>query len=240
MRMIGYVTGGYPSVEGSLEVARNYIRGGCDMLEISLPLENNREAPYLSNLMKKAVAACSDYEVYLDAIHRLRGEYPDIQITILLYNEAAVKIGAERLASFCEENAIHDVNSPDLSDPEVREALVAHGIQEAGLILYEPSEKRLRHAQNTNGFLYMQAFPRDGQTLVKHLETPTELIHYIRENGITNPIYCGGGIRKPEDVRTLQDAGADGFFLGTSLLQLAEQPEKFVETVKSFKAAIRV
>ena len=71
------------------------------------------------------------------------------------------------------------------------------------------------------------------------METPGELIRYIRENGIKNPIYCGGGIRKAEDVWTLREAGADGFFLGTSLLTLVDEPEKFVETVKMFKSAIQ-
>lgn len=239
MRMIGYVTSGYPSIDESIEVAGNYIRGGCDMLEISLPLENNRESPYLSDLMKKAIAACPDYDAHLDGIRRIRQEYPEIQITILLYNEAAVKIGGEKLARFCAENNIRDVNSPDLSDDTVRRELAAYGIQEAGLILYTPDEGRLRHAQNTKGFLYMQAFPQEGQALTDGMRTPEELIRFIRKNGIRNPIYCGGGIRKPQDVKTLQDAGADGFFLGTSLLQLIGQPEQFVETVKQFKAAIR-
>ncbi len=239
MRMIGYVTSGYPSVEGSTETARNYIRGGCDMLEISLPLMNNREAPYLSGLMKQAIAACPDYDAHLEGIRRIRAEFPEADVTILLYNEVAAAIGGEKLANFCKENGIHDVNSPDLHDPDVREALRKNGIREAGLILYVPDEARLLHARNTDGFVYMQAFPREGQELVKGMETPAALIRYIRGNGIKTPIYCGGGIRKAEDVRTLQEAGADGFFLGTSLLMLSDMPEKFVETVKMFKAAIR-
>lgn len=239
MRMIGYVTSGYRTVDSSVETARNFIRGGCDMLEISLPLVNNKEAPYLSDLMKQAITACPDYSLHLEGIRRIRQEYPEVDVTILLYNDVAVTIGAEALAQFCSDTGIHDVNSPDLSDPDVRKALREHDIHEAGLITYVPDEERLKHAQNTDGFIYMQAFPREGQKLTAGLETPAELIKYIRGNGINGPIYCGGGIRKPDDVVTLQNAGADGFFLGTSLLTLVDEPEKFVETVKAFKSAIR-
>lgn len=239
MRMIGYVTSGYRTVAGSVEVARNFIRGGCDMLEISLPLLNNREAPYLSDLMKQAITACPDYDEHLAGIRQIRQEYPDVDVTILLYNEVAVTIGPEKLAKFCRDNGIVHVNSPDLSDPEARRFFAEYGVHEAGLILYEESEARLEHAKNTDGFIYMQAFPREGQALAPGRETPADLVRYIRENGIQNPIYCGGGIRKGEDVQALQDAGADGFFLGTSLLTLVDEPEKFVETVKMFKAAIR-
>ena len=239
MRMIGYVTSGYKSIEGSVEVARNFIRGGCDMLEISLPLINNREAPYVSDLMKQALTAYPDYDAHLEGIRQIRKEHPEISVTILLYNEVAVTIGAEKLAEFCKKNGIHDVNSPDLSDPHVRKVFAEYGIHEAGLILYTPDEKRLRHAQETDGFVYMQAFPREGQELTQGMDTPAGLIRYIRENGIKNPIYCGGGIRTAEDVETLQEAGADGFFLGTSLLKLCDEPEKFVETVRMFKAAIK-
>ena len=103
MRMIGYVTSGYKSIEGSVEVARNFIRGGCDMLEISLPLINNREAPYLSDLMKQAITAYPDYDAHLEGIRQIRKEHPEISVTILLYNEVAVTIGAEKLAEFLDE-----------------------------------------------------------------------------------------------------------------------------------------
>ena len=68
MRVIGYLTSGYPSLEGCVKGADAYIKGGCDMLEISVPLINNREAPYLSDLMKEAVKKYPDLEQHLESI----------------------------------------------------------------------------------------------------------------------------------------------------------------------------
>ncbi len=81
MKLIGYVTSGYPSVEASFELAEEY-RRGCDMLEISLPLLDNTEAPYLADLMVQAYTACPDYACHLDAIARFTARHPSCPVTL--------------------------------------------------------------------------------------------------------------------------------------------------------------
>lgn len=238
MRVIGYLTSGYPSLEGCVKGADAYIKGGCDMLEISVPLINNREAPYLSDLMKEAVKKYPDLEQHLESIGKIAGKHPDIQITLLLYQEVILRIGAVKLAGFCAAHGIQDINSPDLTDSDAIRILKERGIRLAGLILYEHDDRRLEEAKKTDGFLYCQAFPREGQNILAGCETPEKLIACIRSQGIGNPIYCGGGIRMPEDGVRLKKAGADGFFLGTSILTIMDDTEKVVETVRAFKEAV--
>lgn len=238
MRVIGYLTSGYPSLEGCVRGAEAYIEGGCDMLEISIPLENNKEAPYLSDLMKEAVKKYPVLDDHLYSIGKIAKEHPDVQITLLLYQEVILAIGAKKLARFCEEYGIKDINSSDLRDEEAIRILRGQGIRLAGLILYERDDTRLAEAKSTDGFIYCQAFPREGQDIPAECGTPEALIAYIRSQGIANPIYCGGGIRRPEDGVRLKEAGADGFFLGTSILTIMDDTEKVVETVKSFKQAV--
>lgn len=238
MRVIGYLTSGYPSLEGCIKGAAAYIEGGCDMLEISVPLYNNREAPYLSDLMREAIKKYPVLDDHLCSIEKIAKENPSVQITLLLYQEVILEIGAKKLADFCAGCGIRDINSPDLRDEEAIRILRGQGIRLAGLILYEQDEERLEDAKRTDGFIYCQAFPREGQNLSPGCETPEQLIACIRSQGITNPIYCGGGIRTPGDGVRLKQAGADGFFLGTSILTIMDDTEKVVETVKSFKQAV--
>ena len=141
MRVIGYLTSGYPSLEGCVKGADAYIEGGCDMLEISVPLINNREAPYLSDLMKEAVKKYPDLEQHLESIGKIAGKHPDIQITLLLYQEVILRIGAVKLAGFCAAHGIQDINSPDLTDSDAIRILKEQGIRLAGLILYEQDRK---------------------------------------------------------------------------------------------------
>jgi len=239
MRIIGYLTSGYPSLEGCIKGADAYITGGCDMLEISIPLMNNHEAPYLSELMKNAIEKYPDPEEHLNSIGAIAKGHPDVQITLLLYQEVILNIGPVKLARFCAAHGIKDINSPDLVDADAVRILREYGIRIAGLILYEYDEKRLEDSKKTDGFIYCQAFPREGQKIYEGCESPEKLIAYIRNQGIKNPVYCGGGIRVPEDAVRLKEAGADGFFLGTSILTIMDDPEKVVETVSLFKRAVQ-
>lgn len=237
MRLIGYVTSGYPSVEESMELAEQYLQGGCDMLEISLPLLENREAPYLADLMRQAYHACPDYDIHLDGIRALVRKHPQIPITLLLYNEVGLRIGAEKLAAFCKENGIHDVNSADLSDPGLISQLRKNDVAIAGLVRANFTDESVEQAKQTSGFVYMTAFA-PVESCRAGYETIRKRIAHVRSAGVTNLIYCGGGVRSPEDAVVVRDAGADGVFLGTSILKLQGNKEVLVDTVRSYRNAI--
>lgn len=238
MRMIGYITSGYPTIEKCVELVGHYVEAGCDMLEISLPLVNNMEAPFLSDLMRQSYAACPDYDRHLEGIRQIAQAYPQIAITLLLYNEVAVKIGAKKLADFCRHCGIHDVNSADLNDPKVLRVFGEYNINLAGLILYSFDDAQLESAKKTRGFIYVQAFPREGQPLRPGYETIERIIACLRSAGIDNPLYCGGGIRTPEDAKRLKSAGADGFFLGTPIIELYDNTEALVAAIRQFGQAV--
>lgn len=239
MRVIGYLTSGYPTIEKSIETARHYVESGCDMLEISIPLENNREKPFLSDVMKQAYKACPDYNAHLDAIVQMAKENPGVDITILIYNEVLDSIGIERFASECQKAGICDVNSANLTDKATIKALEKKGIYLAGLVNYRLEAWRIEEARHTKGFVYCQAFPREGQELDPKADTIEKLIAYLREQGIEGKIYCGGGISKPEDAKRVKDAGADGFFLGSSIITLYDDIDTLRKTIGSFCAAVK-
>lgn len=236
MRLIGYVTSGYPNIEGSSLLADQYLAGGCNMLEISLPLLENTEAPYLNDLMVQAYNACPDYDKHLQAIEKITEKHPGVPITILLYDAVAMRIGPEKFAQFCHNCGIQDVNSPDLSTPDVLAALEKYGIHLAGLIRASFTDADIAQAKRTKGFVYMTAFaPKD--KCRPGYETIAERIACVRACGVTGQLYCGGGVRKPEDAAVVKAAGADGVFLGTSILKLQGQPG-LVAAVRQFREAI--
>ncbi|MDD5953781.1 MAG: tryptophan synthase subunit alpha [Firmicutes bacterium] len=207
------------------------------MLEISLPLIENKEAPYLSELMVQAYCACPDYDVYLAGIRRIAEKYPDVPITLLLYNEVALRIGPEKLAEFCRENGIRDVNSADLSDKNAIDQLRAHGVRIAGLVRANFTDESVACAKSTDGFVYMTAFA-PAEKCRPGFETIKSRIAYVRQAGVCRPIYCGGGVRSPQDAVTVRDAGADGVFLGTSILKLQGNAELLIRTVREYRSAI--
>lgn len=238
MRVIGYLTCGYPTIEQSIKTAGYYVEGGCDMLEISIPLENNREKPFLAQIMREAIAHCGDYDQYLKAIARIAEEHPETDITLLLYDEVVTLIGVEKFVGFCLSCGIKDVNSADLHNPDAIRAMNENGIRIAGLVNYGLDERRIEEAVTATGFIYCQAFPREGQQLKPGFETLDKVIPYLRARGVKNEIYCGGGISTPEDARKVMEAGADGLFLGTSIITLYDEPEKLKAAIRAYCTAV--
>lgn len=234
MKIIGYLTSGYPSIERSIEIAEEYVSAGCNMLEISIPLENNREKPFLNEVMKKAYSLCPDYNEHLKAIQRIAQRMPDIPITILIYDEVINAIGLEEFATALTAVGIHDINSANLTNTESIKKLEEKGINLAGLVNYELIPWRIEQAKNTKSFVYCQAFPRKGQVLSNDADTIEKLIPWLRKAGINGKIYCGGGISTPSDALRVVRAGADGFFLGTSIIELSNDSPKLYQTIKEF------
>lgn len=239
MKIIGYLTSGYPSIDKSIETARRYVDAGCNMLEISIPLENNREKPFLNEIMKQAYAACPDYNEHMEAVIRIAKAMPDVPVTVLLYDEVLKAIGTTVFADAMNSCGIHDVNSANLTDEEIIGELEMRDIHLAGLVTYDLIPWRIEQARRTRGFVYCQAFPRAGQNLNPEADSVEKLIPYLRRQGISGPLYCGGGIATPEDAVRVMRAGADGFFLGSSIIALYDRPQELHRTISEFAEAAR-
>ncbi|MEG1754286.1 MAG: tryptophan synthase subunit alpha, partial [Christensenella sp.] len=102
IKMICYLSCGYPTVERSMEMAEYYIEGGCDAIEMSIPPKDPyRDGPFIQDLMRKALAGCDDYDFYLENIRKFAIKHPNTELFLLLYHEVIMSIGYEKLADFC-------------------------------------------------------------------------------------------------------------------------------------------
>ena len=68
MKLICYLSNGYPSIESSKKMAEEYVDAGCDMIEIDFPARDPfLESEYLANRMQVDLEACDDYKKYMEA-----------------------------------------------------------------------------------------------------------------------------------------------------------------------------
>ena len=237
MKVICYLSYGYPSIEYSLKMARYYYEAGADMMECSLPARDPYiDSEFIAGRMADALAACDDYDVYLEKLGEFRKENPDFPITFLLYEHTMLEIGVDKLIAFMKANGIHDIiYAGNIDHPEVKKHLMEEGIGICSPVNHHMVEKDIEEALNSNSFTYMEAKPLTGSK--EGFEELEPCIRYLRERGFDRPIYCGVGIHTVDDVRYAKAAGGDGVFIGSALIRQYNKPEEMMKTIAEFREA---
>lgn len=236
MKLICYLSNGYPSIEASIEMAKTYVEAGCDIIEIDFPSHNPYlESEYISGRMAKALEACSDFETYMAGMAKTKKNLPDTTFILMVYENTIEEIGYERFSAFCLENDFRDMILVGIKDDVIKNRLIADGIRVSCYVQYDLQDKEVAYAKQSNGFVYLQAKPAPGQARPEYPEL-ADCIRYLREQGIRNPIYCGVGIHQPADAAMAKAAGADAVFVGSTILKLHDEPEKLKAKIREFKA----
>ena len=155
----------------------------------------------------------------------------------MVYQEVLDMVTPPGYARFCREAGVDCVISINLTAASIA-ALDAAGVPRCsfGSLILDP--QRLEACRQPGGLIYCQANFMPGQTPVPGYETLGKVLAYMRETGVTRPIYCGGGIKTPEDARRVKEAGADGFFVGTAIISLADQLEELKAEIARYCQAV--
>lgn len=237
MKLICYLSGGYPDFEKASRLAHAYVNAGVDTLEIDFPSRSPYvDAPYIQERMKQALSRCDDYDRYLDAVAALKQELPDTSILLTIYESTVLEIGVDTFCIWCRQHGLLDVILTGISGDEVKGALIAAGVMVSCYVPSDLPEDDVQRALSSNGFCYLQAVSSEHQARSGY-PTLASRIAYLRSRGLATPIYCGVGVHSPSDARMVRDAGADGVFVGTAVLKLTDDIPAMVEMIREFKAA---
>ncbi len=235
MKLICYLSNGYPTIESSIEMAENYIQAGCDIIEVDFPSSDPYlEGEYIANRMKEALEACKDYSRYMEGIIKIKNSHPGAKFILLSYENTILEIGLERFVKFCTDNNLKDLIYVGSHNEEVKSKLIENGIKISCYVQFHMDEAEVQSARLSNGFVYMQAKPTTNNV---NPEYPTlkHCIDHLKAQGIEREIYCGVGIYTPEDIQMAREAGADGVFVGSTVLKLHNDIPKMKETIALFK-----
>lgn len=236
MKLICYLSNGYPTIESSQEMAKRYVEAGCDVIELDFPSHDPfLEGDLIRNRMEKALAHCADFEAYMQGMREIKKNLPNTNFILMAYQNTIEEIGLEHFCQFCVDENFLDLILVGVTDGTVKDRLMALGIRVSCYVQFDLQPEEVEHAKNSNGFVYMQGKPTTGRINPDH-PTLADCITYLRQNGITAPIYCGVGIHTPEDVTMAKNAGADGVFIGSTILKLHENVPEMQDTIRLFKS----
>lgn len=237
MKFIGYIPFGYPNMEKSLHSIDLYVESGCTAFELGIPrIDAPGESPMIVEFMNKALEACPDYGKYLDAVRVLRNKYMDIEINLLIFFDTIETIGEEKFLDFYHEVNINALICPHSKEYErKKQEFKEKGVSFFTSFGYGGTEEDLQKCLEPNQVIYMTAFCPAWQEYKRDdFNRPKDIVDYLRSHGVTNPIYAGVGIKTLEDAVEVKEAGADGFFVGATIMSLIGKDEEQLEMVRKF------
>jgi tryptophan synthase alpha chain len=235
MKLICYLSNGYPSIEESIKMAEIYTHAGADMIEIDFPSRNPYlESEFIADRMAEALKACDDYDAYMDGMKRVKRLLPSTQFILMVYENTVEEIGPNKFIDFCRSNHYEDLILVGLKDESIKNLCIRNGLKVSCYVQRRMDRMEIEYAKQSNGFVYLQA-KADPDQVNPLYPTLKDCIDHLRCIGIDRPIYCGVGIHTPEDAEAAKEAGADGVFVGSTILKLHNDIPALIKEINEFK-----
>lgn len=224
---IGFTVAGDPGIEASLRVAKAMIDAGADLLEIAVPYADPvADGPVIERAHVRALRAGTTPDDVFALVRRIRGYAPALPLVLFTYHNIIHRRGPDRFfseAAAAGADGVLIVDLPVEESGEVAPCAARYGIDRIALIAPTTSPER-QHAilSGASGFVYLISL--EGVTGERDRLPPgiAGLVGAVREKtGL--PLAVGFGVSRPEHVRTVVAAGADGVIVGSALVRLIEE-----------------
>lgn len=239
--LIGFVTGGDPSLEMTEQLVLAMERAGADIVEIGIPFSDpTAEGPVIEAASMRALAAGCTVEKLFALVQKLR-ERVRIPLLFMTYANPVFAYGKEAFMRRCREVGIQGVIIPDTpfeEKDEFLDACKAYGIDLISMVAPTSHERVSAIARESQGFLYCVSSL--GVTGVRS-SFGDQLAQMVKAaKAVTDtPCAIGFGVSDPAQARELAQM-ADGVIVGSAIVKLVEKyGEQSVPHVEAFVRSLR-
>lgn len=246
---VPFVMLGDPDADTSLQIIHTLIENGADALELGIPYSDPiADGPTIQQASIRALDKQITPDDCLQIISKVRQQYTDIPIGLLLYSNLVL---AKGIGHFYQQAATAGVDSILIADVPLREAAPflqaaeQHGIEQILIAPPNASDQVLAEiAKKSKGYTYLL-----GRAGVTGAETAANIptAELVKRLGQAAPPLLGFGISRPEQVQDAIAQGAAGAIAGSAtvniIAQNLNQPvqmlAKLSDFVQAMKAATR-
>ncbi len=230
--LIGYVVGGYPSLELSREIIEQLIHSGVDIIEIGVPFSDPMaDGPVIQDAFSKTLNSGIAPKDCLNLVKSIRERHKETPLLLMTYSNILYSNGLEKFLIQSKNCEIDGFIVPDLNFEDADDYLKITsklGLTTVFLTSPNTSTKRLRKiAALSTGFVYMVSVFGITGSRNKFEKYTFESIS--RSKAIVSPykkhLAVGFGISTPIDGQRMIEAGADGIIVGSSLINIITKNE---------------
>jgi tryptophan synthase alpha chain len=241
--LMPYLMAGYPDLETSRKIARAYVEGGADLIELGIPFSDPlADGPVIHAADVAAIAAGVKVD---DALAVARDVADDVPVVVMCYVNVILARGLERFADLLVAVGASGLIVPDLpleEAPATLEALDARGLALVPLVApTTPDERLTQIGARARGFLYtVSVTGTTGERASNDGGLPGILARARAHTEV--PVAVGFGIGTPEQAAAAAEAGADGVIIGSRLVRAAGEAQapadEVRELVRAFATAL--
>jgi tryptophan synthase alpha chain len=227
------------------ELAAAAVRGGATAIELGIPYSDPlADGPTIQRAGQRALDAGMTPPRALEIFRQVDAAV-DVPLIPMTYGAIVESYGTER---FCADAAAAGteglivVDVPPEESDGLRDAAAAAGIDLVHLVAPTSRDDRLRAAAGASrGFVYLVAAMGTTGARERLDDRLAGLIGVVKEAAGATPVVAGFGISRPEHVRAVLDAGADGVAVGSAAIDAADRGgaaalEEFVSSLKGAMA----
>ena len=234
---VPFFTIGDPNLTDSYKIVSEAIKAGADAIELGFPFSDPiADGPTNQRSMERALEAGASFDACINFLKKLRKEFPDIPIGLLLYYNLMFSQGEQGYKRLAEAE-VDGIVSADLPIEEANENIALLNKYKIGAVqMIAPNtsdDRAKRMFKHSNAYTYVLS--GYGVTGAKKEIAPETLLRVKHVKTLSNkPIIVGFGISKPEHAKAVWDAGAEGAIVGSYFTSIIE------ENVDDINQAIKI
>lgn len=227
--LVPYLTAGYPSLDGSLEILRGFAEAGAIAVEVGIPFSDPiADGPDIQRASEWALRRGVGADETLGLVQRFRRD-SDMPVVVMTYFNPVLRTGVEAFAARARAAGVDGVLVSDLparEAPEAWEAFDRAALDTIMLVAPTTPESRLPEILGrARGFVYCLA--RTGVTGTGGGDAgslPDRLAALRRHTGL--PVAVGFGVSSPAQAAALRGT-ADAVVVGAAFMrEVATDPER--------------
>jgi tryptophan synthase alpha chain len=235
--LMPYLMAGFPDLDRSRQIARAYVEGGADLIELGVPFSDPlADGPVIHAAGVAALAAGANAA---DALSVVREAADDVPVVVMCYANLVLARGLERFTEMLVAVGASGLIVPDLpleEAPATLAALDARGLALVPLVAPTTPEARLAQiGARARGFLYTVSVTGTTGEREGNDGTLADVLARARAHTDT-PVAVGFGIATPDQAAAAADAGADGVIIGSRLVRAAGESLESADAVRSLVA----